>query len=486
VKTPTSKARGAAAKSRARVDRTSSARSRSTALPIPRDPDDDFSARAVEARRALWRSAAGADPRCVGGAPVPIDSARGKIENLVGFAQIPLGIAGPLALDTSSGRCEVYVPMATTEGAMVASYSRGMKLLASGSGARARVLREGLTQNPILVYSDARAAESARDHARRSRRELARLVAGTTRHGKLVDVRPETIGRRLVLGLVFTTGDAIGINMAARAADLCSAEIARATGAVARYVHGQDVEKRANARALIEGRGRSAVADVIVPRESLRALARTTPEEMAAIWKSYSVGFAQLSTANWLVQSANGLAAVLLACGQDVAYVTECATGFLDLDVTREGDLYASAFLPSLLVGTVGGGSAQGTAAECLDLMRCRVPGGANRLAEILAATVLAGDLSLMAAFCSHEFVAAHERLGRNRPRAGEKSPKHVARARDDARSATSTTRSRDDDAPARARDKKLVSSARATMSASRARAKTSAQRARGGARTAR
>jgi hydroxymethylglutaryl-CoA reductase (NADPH) len=148
----------------------------------------------------------------------------------------------------------------------------------------------------------------------------------------------------------------------------------------------------------------------------LASLARTTPEEMAAILRSYSVGFAQLSTSNWLVQAANGLAAVMLACGQDVAYVTECATGFLDLDVTAEGDLYASVFLPSLLVGTVGGGSAQGTAVECLDLLGCRGRGGANVFAEILAATVLAGDLSLMAAFCSHEFVAAHERLGRNRP----------------------------------------------------------------------
>jgi hydroxymethylglutaryl-CoA reductase (NADPH) len=266
------------------------------------------------------------------------------------------------------------------------------------------------------VYDDARAAERASEHVARSRHVLARLVAGTTRHGKLVDVRPQTIGRRLVLGLVFTTGDAIGINMAARAADVCSEAIARATGASARYVHGQDVEKRANARALIEGRGRTVVADAVIPRASLRAIARTTPEAMSAILRSYSVGFAQLSTANWLVQSANGLAAVLLACGQDVAYVTECATGLLDLDVTRAGDLYASVYLPSLLVGTVGGGSAQGTAGECLALIGCRGRGSANRLAEILGATVLAGDLSLMAAFCSHEFVAAHERLGRNRP----------------------------------------------------------------------
>jgi hydroxymethylglutaryl-CoA reductase (NADPH) len=408
------------------------ARSAPILAPIPRDDRDDFSARAVDARLELWRAVAKSSPRHVRGERVPLETARGKIENLVGFAQVPLGIAGPLHVDTSSGRRDVYVPMATTEGAMVASYSRGMKLLASGSGVRARVLREGLTQSPILVYSDARAAEAGARVAAASVRSLVRLVAGTTRHGQLVAVRPQSIGRRLVLGLVFTTGDAIGINMAARAADLCSAEIARKTGATARYVHGEDVEKRANARATVEGRGRSVVADAVVPRASLASIARATPEEMSTILKSYAVGFAHLSTSNWLVQAANGLSAVMLACGQDVAYVTECATGFLDLDVTSTGDLYASVFLPSLLVGTVGGGSEQGTAAECLELLGCRGTGGANRFAEILAATVLAGDVSLMAAFCSHEFVAAHERLGRNRPRedrskAESRAPRHAS-----------------------------------------------------------
>jgi hydroxymethylglutaryl-CoA reductase (NADPH) len=184
-------------------------------------------------------------------------------------------------------------------------------------------------------------------------------------------------------------------------------------------VHGQDVEKRANARALIGGRGRSVVADVTIPRAALAELARVTPEQLAAIHAAYAAGFAQLGTQNWLVQAGNGLAAVLVACGQDVAYLTECSTGFLDLQVTPAGDLYASATLPSLLVGTVGGGSQKGTAAECLALLGCAGAGGANTFAEILGATVLAGDLSLMASFCTHEFTAAHERLGRNRPSDG-------------------------------------------------------------------
>ena len=152
------------------------------------------------------------------------------------------------------------------------------------------------------------------------------------------------------------------------------------------------------------------------PAKGMAELMRTTPEQMVAIQRTYAAGFAQLGTQNWLVQSANGLAAVLIACGQDPAYVTESATGLLDFEVTASGDLYASAMLPSILVGTVGGGSGAGTARECLDILGLRGPGSAVQFAEILAATVLAGDLSLLAAFCTHEFVAAHERLGRNRP----------------------------------------------------------------------
>lgn len=410
---------------------TKPSRARASSLAsIPRAARDDHAAPAVEARRACWAAVTGSVPAHVAGLAVPLESARGKIENLVGFAQVPLGIAGPLRVDTSNGAREVYVPLATTEGALVASYSRGMRLLAAGSGARARVVREGLTQNPILVYRDVEAAIAAAEHARGSTRALQRLVRGTTRHGRLVSVRADVVGRRVILSLTFTTGDAIGINMAARAAELCSQALARETGALERYVHGQDVEKRANARALIEGRGRSVVCDATVPRAALAELARTTPEALCAIQESYAVGFAQLATNNWCVQSANGLAAAFLALGQDVAYVIESANGRLDFSVTRSGDLHASVTLPSMLVGTVGGGTGQGTARECLELLGCVGDGKANELAEILAATVLAGDLSLMAAFCSHEFVAAHERLGRNRPPMGRSKAETAKSAR--------------------------------------------------------
>ena len=386
---------------------------------VPRDQGDDYSAEAIEARRRVLREATGVELAHVAGGSVPAGEARGKVENFVGHAQVPIGVAGPLAFESDEGPVAVYVPMATTEGAMVASYSRGMRLAASGAGIRTRVLADGLSQHPVLVFADAAAAHAAADVCAASLDDCRAITKSITSHGALASIETQVVGRRLILRMVFTTGDAIGINMAARATDLCLAELARRTDALERHVHGQDVEKRANARALVEGRGRSVVADCVVPRAALADLARTTPEAMVAIGRTYATGYAQLGTQNWTVQAANGLAAVFLACGQDVAYLTECATGFLDLERTAAGDLYVAVTLPSLLVGTVGGGSGQGTAAECLALMDCLGAGKARRFAQVLAATVLAGDLSLMAAFTTHEFSEAHERLGRNRPGAG-------------------------------------------------------------------
>lgn len=385
-------------------------------LRIPRDPADDFSSEMVARRLQLAEQVAGRELPHLRGADVEPAEARGKIENLTGWARVPLGLAGPMRVETSAGVREVLVPMATTEGAMVAAYSRGMRLARESNPIRSRVLSEGLTQNPILVFGDAETATRALETARSELANLQALVAETTKHGSLESIDGTVVGRRVILSLRFRTGDAIGINMAARATELCAERLAELTGAKERYVHGQDVEKRANARALLEGRGRSVVADVTIRRDALQSIARVTPEAMVQIWKSYTVGYAQLGTHNWTVQSANGIAAIYLACGQDVAYVTESATGHLDFDVTDGGDLYASMTLPSLLVGTVGGGSGQGTAKECLEILGCFGAGKANEFAEILAAAILAGDLSLMASFCSFEFVAAHENLGRNRP----------------------------------------------------------------------
>jgi hydroxymethylglutaryl-CoA reductase (NADPH) len=383
---------------------------------IHRDPAGEPSAAAGALRRAQIRASTGLALPHLSGLSVPAESARGKIENWIGYAQVPVGLAGPLRVLGEAGPYEVYVPLATTEGALVASYSRGMAVLREAGGVFARVIDEGLSQHPLLVYGDAAAALAAREVARAAFEECAALVASLSQHGRLLRLEPSLLGRRLLLRLVFSTGDAIGINMAAKASDLISRLLAERTGAREVYVHGQDVEKRANARALVEGRGRPTIAEARLPAELVRRRLKAEPAALEAIWKSYQVGFSQLGTANWGVQTANGLAALFLACGQDVAYVTESATGFLELAVEPDGALYAGLHLPSLILGTVGGGSQQGTAAECLSILGCSGAQRARRFAEVAAAACLAGDLSLMASFVAGDFVAAHERLGRNRP----------------------------------------------------------------------
>ena len=383
---------------------------------IPRDRNHDYSPSIIQQRLRLCEEQAGHTLQHLGGQSVDASSAKGNIENLIGFAQIPVGIAGPYAIDTTDGIHEVYVPMATTEGALVASHSRGMRMINAGDGVKSRVTAEGLSQHPIFCYAGHSQANIAAKLVHERREELGQIVAGCTHHGRLEKIETQLIGRRMILRLLFFTADAIGINMAAKATDACMRSVAEWTGALECYVHGQDVEKRANARALVEGRGRSVIAEATIDRATLRDLGRTTPEAMVALSRSYATGFAQMGTHNWMVQSANGLAAIFTACGQDIAYITECATGFLDLELDVDGNLYAAATLPSLLVGTVGGGSMQGTALECLEILGCAGSGKANRFAEIIAATVLAGDISLIAAFSSSEFVSAHEQLGRNRP----------------------------------------------------------------------
>lgn len=384
--------------------------------PIHRDPGSEPSAAAGARRRAELGAATGVHLPHLAGEPVPAESARGKVENWIGYAQVPVGLAGPLGVRGEAGDYEVYVPLATTEGALVASYSRGMAVLREAGGVWARVVDEGLSQHPLLVYGSAAEALAAREVAREAFAECADLVAGLSRHGRLIGLEPSPIGRRLLVRLLFFTGDAIGINMAAQASDRILELLAKRTGAREAYVHGQDVEKRANARALVEGRGRPTIAEARLPAELVRRRLRTEPAALEAIWRSYQVGFSQLGTTNWGIQTANGLAALFLACGQDVAYVTESATGWLELAVEPDGGLYAGLHLPNLILGTVGGGSQQGSAAECLSILGCLGAGRARRFAEVAAATCLAGDLSLMASFVAGDFVAAHERLGRNRP----------------------------------------------------------------------
>ncbi|HEV3076555.1 MAG TPA: hypothetical protein VHB47_19185, partial [Thermoanaerobaculia bacterium] len=179
---------------------------------------------------------------------------------------------------------------------------------------------------------------------------------------------------------------------------------------------GMDSEKRASGALLGGGKGKQVVAGARLPARLVRAYLHATPAEMHELWQNTVLGHLQAGAIGYNGHFANGLAALFIACGQDVANVVNSAVGVTHFEVTAEGDLYASVTLPSLTVATVGGGTGGGTARECLEMLGCAGAGGAPKLAEIAAATLLAGELSMGAALASGEFVEAHEMYGRNRP----------------------------------------------------------------------
>lgn len=343
-------------------------------------------------------------PLHLGGVPVPPDAARGNVEGLTGFAQVPVGVAWPLRL-RGDFEGDYAVPFATTEGTMVASYQRGLRLCADAGGVNVRLLRDGYALFPLLAYPGVDEALAAARWVDAHQAELRVAAEATTSHGRVTELGWDLLGRRLVLTLRMHTGDAQGANMVNRAV---SALVARVPGRPRVALHGYDPEKRASTR---HWRGKWVVAEVVVPGELVRTRLRTTAAALAELWTDYHLAYGRMGTANHGLQVANGLAGIYVATGQDVAYVAESCTCTLSLEA-RGDELYASMDLPSLHAATVGGGTRKGTAAECQDLVGAS---SARELACVMAGAVLAGELNLAASFLGDDFHAAHERLGRNR-----------------------------------------------------------------------
>lgn len=384
---------------------------------VPRFAKQGFGRPEIDARRRWVEEKTGAALSEVGRFSVDAGAMRGNVENPIGAVQVPLGVAGPLRVEGEQARGTFFVPLATTEGALVRSYERGMVALTRAGGAVARVELDRNRVSPIFHFAG---VAEAHDFCRRlpERFEAVRSVAeATTSHGRLLELTCLPAGRRVIVDFEYSTGDAHGMNMIVRATDAACRWIVDHVGGE-RYLvfSGYSAEKRPAGSLLRGGKGKKVVAGALLPRRVVRSVLRTTPEAMAELWQATVAGHLTSGSLGYNGQYANGLAALFIACGQDVANVVNSAVGVTQLELDPGGDLYASVTLPSLTIATVGGGTGQGTARECLEMLGCAGTGGALKLAEITAATLLAGELSMAAAIASGEFVDAHETYGRNRP----------------------------------------------------------------------
>ena len=380
---------------------------------------------AAAARRRLVEADADASLDAVGDYGFPAAAAEPNIENMVGAVQVPMGVAGPVTVDGGAADGEAYLPLATTEGALLASVNRGCSVLDAAGGARARITKSGMTRAPVFRVDDVVEAEALVAWVRDNTGRLREAAAGTTNHGELLDVTPYVVGNSVYFRFRYDTKDAMGMNMATIATGAACDVIESETDASLVALSGNlCTDKKPAAINAVEGRGRSVTADVTVPREVVTERLHTTPEAVAELnTRKNLVGSAKAGSLGFNAHVANVVAAMFLATGQDEAQVVEGANAITTAEVRGEaadgdGDLYLSVSLASLEVGTVGGGTKLPTQAEALDVLGIRGGGdppgsNADAFAEYVAAGALAGELSLLSALASRHLSTAHAELGR-------------------------------------------------------------------------
>lgn len=386
-------------------------------VPYQKDMLRDHGADAASERQRFVEEHAGVALRHVTHFSIDPISTLGNIESFSGVAQVPLAFAGPLTVNGEHAQGDFLIPLATTEGSLVASYNRGMKLLNAAGGVTSTVCADRMQRAPVFILDSAR---DARDFAAWVQERIAdiRAVAeGTSHVAKLQRIETYLASRFAFLRLDYTTGDAGGQNMVGRATLAACEWMAANNPAVRNYFLDSQLssDKKVSYINMLRTRGKRVIAEATIPRSLLLERMHVEPETLA-FWAGVgSVGSHLAGAMNNGLHAANALAAMFIATGQDVANVVEgsAATGYVE--VTSAGDLYVSITIPSLIVATHGGGTHLGTQRECLEVMGCYGTGKVHKLAEIVAGVALAGELSLAAAICTKEWVTAHEKFGRNR-----------------------------------------------------------------------
>jgi hydroxymethylglutaryl-CoA reductase (NADPH) len=389
----------------------------SRADPIPRDKENDYSPEQAARRRDFVTAKTGASLDTVASYTIDPEVTRGNIENFIGTVQMPLGLAGPLRINGEHARGDFYVPLATTEGTLVASYSRGMRVISECGGAQATVVKHSMQRAPVFLFADALQARAFGEWLVSEFDAIKAAAEATTRSGKLVEIEQYPIANMLYTRFCYTTGDAAGQNMTGNAT-YAACEWIRANHPLApRYfLSGAiDTDKKHSAMNLIQTRGKRVIAEFVLRREVAQKILRIDTETLYRYRQIAAVGALQAGSAYSGAHSANGIAALFIATGQDEANVAESHAGFTYGQLLENGDYYWSVTLPAVICATWGGGTGLPTQRECLELLGCYGAGKADKLAEIVAAVVLAGDVSLTSAVLAGDWVSSHEAMGRNR-----------------------------------------------------------------------
>jgi hydroxymethylglutaryl-CoA reductase (NADPH) len=385
---------------------------------IPRQ-SDDFTAEAAAARRAFATEQTGASLDHVGAFSLDPAELPGNVEQFLGVAQVPIGLAGPLLVDGEHAKGEFYVPLATTEGTLVASYNRGMKLLRLAGGVKTTVVDDRMQRAPVFMFESAREARDFSGWLVEHEAEVRAAAESTTSSGKLVEIERYLVGRFCFTRFDYTTGDAAGQNMTGKATwAACEWIKANHPGGIRYSLEGGLATDKKHSRINnLKTRGKRVVAEATIPNALMQEVLNIDTPSLYRVRQIVGGVGAQLAgSVNNGSHSANGITAMFIACGQDAANVAESHAAIVYAQLMPNDDYYFSITIPSLIVATYGGGTGLPTQRECLELLGCYGAGGVFKFAEIVAATVLCGELSLGAAVVADEWVSSHDKHGRNRP----------------------------------------------------------------------
>ena len=384
---------------------------------IPRDNSDDYAPDPIRRRQAFVEEFTGAKLHHARSYSFDSQQVKGNCEHFIGVAQVPLGIAGPLTINGEQAQGEFLIPLATSEGTLVASYNRGMQVLNLSGGVRCTVVGDAMQRAPVFVFDDAKAGREFVGWVQANFKKIASEAEATSSVAKLQYIDPYLANKFVYLRFNYSTGDAAGQNMVGRATfAACSWILDQYQGIRHFFLESNfATDKKASQINIMRTRGKRVTAEAIVKRDVLIQRMRVEPERLAYHYGVANIGAILSGANNNGLHSANAITALFIATGQDVANVAESSAGVVYVEVTPERDLYLSITIPSLIVATYGGGTNLPTQRECLEILGCVGKGKVNKLAEIVAGTVLAGELSLASAISSSDWVSSHERYGRNR-----------------------------------------------------------------------
>jgi hydroxymethylglutaryl-CoA reductase (NADPH) len=384
----------------------------------PRQPENKYTHEVYAERKAFLEKNIETEIRTLTEANDKMDNEllKGSIENFIGMTQVPTGIAGPFRLNGSVAKGDFFIPLATTEGCLVASYHRGAKATLLSGGISTVCLTEGVKRSPLFGFKTIELGIRFLMWVTQVKDQFDGIVEKCTSHGKLNDVQLNIEGNHIILTFEYLTGDASGQNMVTICTDaICQFLIANSPIQPEYwYVEGNySGDKKASALSFSTVRGKKVTAECVVKADVLADVLKTTANKVAQYWRASTVSVIQTGSIGAQGHFANGLTALFMATGQDVACVSEASVGVTRMEVVNENDLYVSVTLPNLIVGTIGGGTKFSTQKECLAIMDCVGKGKARKFAEICGALLLCGELSIAAALAEGHFTSAHQKLGR-------------------------------------------------------------------------